>query len=194
MASTPNLSSRTRKPAVRTSKKLRGFMALPGEIRNQIYKYYFEPRRHCEIAAAGTQFKHQHQRKPQTLKLCSGLTPQETHNTDLDSVSSTTVPSVTRFSRSLGKYNSIQGLQTKWHSSLCALSLVCKQVYAETITLLYRTTVFVFDAPRRIGNFLDVVARVRLENITMLHLHYDTYGHPLWADDLRWHEKHRLSW
>ena len=181
---------------MRPPKKSRGFLALPGEIRNHIYKCYFEPGRHCEIVAAGTDFRQQKQERkpPRTVRLRSGLTSQKTQSTDVDSASSTTVPSVTRFSRPLGKYNVAKGLQTNWHSSLCALSLVCKQVYAETVTLLYHTTVFVFDAPRRIANFLDVMTSVRLENITMLHLHYDTYGQPPWTRDVGWHEKHGLSW
>ena len=184
-----SLFSRAHRPGVYTPKKLRGFLALPGEVRNQIYNYYFESERHCEIIAKGKQF--QQQKKPLTVKLSSGIvTPSPLHpapNT-IDTVH------VVRFSRCLGKYNMIQGLQTNWLRSPYALVLVCKQVYAETATYLYRKTVFIFDAPKRMANFFNVVPNTRLECITKLNLHYNTYGHPRSTDHIIWQDKHGQSW
>jgi len=184
-----SLFSRAHRPGVYTPKKLRGFLALPGEIRNQIYNYYFESELHCEMTSKRHQL--QQQKKPPTIKLCSGLIA----SSPILPVSKTfdTVP-VIRFSRCLGKYNVIQGLQTNWLGSSYALSLVCKQVYAETVTFLYCKTVFIFDSPKRIANFFDIVSSTRLHCITKLRLHYDTYGHPKSTHDIIWQDKHDQSW
>ncbi|KAG9377877.1 hypothetical protein PtrSN002B_002443 [Pyrenophora tritici-repentis] len=170
-------------------KKLRGFLALPAEIRNQIYNYYFEAENHCEITRKSHQ--PQQQKKPLTVKLCSALIAPTPISSAPDT--SNTVP-VIRFTRCLGNYNIIQGLQTNWLGSLYALSLVCKQVYAETVTYMYLTTVFIFDAPKRMTNFFDVVSSTRLGCITKLQLHYDTYGHPKSTHNVIWQDKHGRSW
>ncbi|KAJ5064797.1 hypothetical protein J3E72DRAFT_164144, partial [Bipolaris maydis] len=187
-----SLFSRAHRPAVYTQKQLRGFLALPGEIRNQIYKYYFDQEHHCEVAAKGSRFK---QREPQTIKLCSGISSQQDRTLQPGSESyNSLAPSVVRFSRSLGKYIMVHGLQTNWLGSLYSLSLVCKQVYVETIRFLYCKTVFIFDAPKRMHSFFGVVPSTSLQNITKLHLHYNTYGHPQRTDHQIWQDKHTQSW
>ncbi|XP_014555684.1 hypothetical protein COCVIDRAFT_101610 [Bipolaris victoriae FI3] len=188
----PSLYSRAYRPAIYPPKQLRGFLALPGEIRNQIYKYYFDREHHCEVAAKGSQFK---QRKPQTIKLCLGISSQKEGALLSGSESDNSLaPSVVRFSRSLGKYIMVHGLQTNWLSSLYALSLVCKQVHLETTKFLYCKTVFIFDAPKRMNSFFGVVSSTSLQNITKLHLHYNTYGHPQRTDHQVWQDKHTHSW
>ncbi|KAH8726265.1 hypothetical protein GQ44DRAFT_706032 [Phaeosphaeriaceae sp. PMI808] len=171
--------------------KVRGFLSLPAELRNQIYAYCFESEFRCEIAAKGRQFK---ERKRPTVKLYSNVlqpNPQAFRPKHYGGEkSSITV----RISRRLGKYNIVQGLQTNWAESLHAIHLVCKQVYAETLTFLYHKTVFVFDAPNRITNFLSVVPKSKLEFITKLHLHYTSYGCPTWDKDRIWQDKHHKSW
>lgn len=188
----PSLFSRAHRPAIYPPKQLRGFLALPGEIRNQIYKYYFDREHHCEVAAKGSQFK---QREPQTVKLCSGLSSQQDWTLRPGSESDNSLaPSVVRFSRSLGKYIMVHGLQTNWLSSLYALSLVCKQVHLETTKFLYCKTIFIFDAPKRMHSFFGVVSSTSLQNIKRLHLHYNTYGHPQRTDHQVWQDKHTQSW
>ncbi|KAF2033746.1 hypothetical protein EK21DRAFT_57945 [Setomelanomma holmii] len=190
MGTTPCLFSCARpgKPAI---KKVRGFLSLPGELRNQIYRYYFEFEYRCEVAAKGSNFEAY---KPRTIKLWAGAFQPDAqslkyqlrlNNDDLRTI---------RISRSLGKYNIVQGLQTNWFNSLFALSLVCKQTYTETVPFLYKKTTFVFDAPNRITNFLNVVSNPKLEYITKLELHYATYGSPSWNKDRIWQEKHARSW
>jgi hypothetical protein len=104
------------------------------------------------------------------------------------------VPIIIRMSRRLGKYSVVQGLQTNWLGSLYAINLVCKLLHTETVSFLYRNTVFVFDAPKRMTNFLAVVSKARLECIVKLQLHYATYGCPKFAKDRTWQEKHHESW
>jgi hypothetical protein len=178
-------------PRASAPKRMRGFLALPGEIRNQIYKYYFDSEHHCEVAAKGCQFK---QQKPRTVKLWSGLVPPSKRISAPDAEAKAEFTSVIRFSRPLGKYNAVQGLQTNWLGSIYALSLACKQVYMETAVFLYHKTVFIFDAPKRMANFFSVVYTLRLESITKLRLHYDTYGHPERTEHLVWQDKHGKSW
>lgn len=188
---TTSLFSRAHRPGVSAPKKIRGFLALPGEIRNQIYNYHFDSERRCEIAGKGSKFT---QRKPQTVKLSSNLISTNNNTSAPDSESNSVPLTVVRFSGLLGKYNAAQGLQTNWSGSLSALSLVCKKIYIETATFLYQKTVFVFDAPKRIENFFKFASSIHMECITKLHLHYDTYGHPWETKDLIWQEKHSQSW
>jgi hypothetical protein len=95
-------------------------------------------------------------------------------------------------SRVLGKYKHIDGFQTKWTSSLSALTLVSKQIYTETISYLYLNTTFVFDAPRRMSNFIQSVPAGNLAYVTKLILHYSTYGDPRYNSTFQ--EKHIKSW
>ncbi|EOA80699.1 uncharacterized protein SETTUDRAFT_35625 [Exserohilum turcica Et28A] len=165
-------------------KKLRGFLALPGEIRNGIYSYYFGSEYHCEITAQGSQFK---QRRPHTIKLWSGLAARKDHASRPDTKPGMPALNIVRFSGPLG-------LQTNWLGSPYALSLTCKQVHLETAAFLYSKTVFIFDAPKRILNFFNVVPSTSLDKITKLHFHYDTYGPPHRADHQVWQAKHSQSW
>jgi hypothetical protein len=190
MGTATGLFSRV-KPGNPTIKKPRGFLSLPGEIRNQVYAYYFESSICCEVVASGRELS---SRKPRTVKLWAGAfhhtgqVLKHTPETKRDA------PITIRMSRPLGKYTVVHGLQTNWNSSLYALNLVCKLLHTETVAYLYRKTVFVFDAPKRICNFLAVVSQPRLECIARMEMHYSTYGCPKLAKDVVWQEKHHGSW
>lgn len=180
------------KPDKPTPKKIRGFLALPGEVRNQIYRYYFASDFRCEFAAKGRHFE---ERKAPTVKLwAAAFQSLGPHVFKYASAAQEERPLTVRVSRPLGSYNTVKGLQTNWFASLFAISLVCKQVHAETVVFVYRKTAFVFDAPRRITNFLHVVSAARFEHITDLQLHYETYGSPSLTQDCIWQEKHARSW
>lgn len=174
-----------------TPKKVCAFTALPGEIRNIVYDHYFEPKFRCEFAAKGCQFKEPENR---TVKLWSGLTNSDGKKFKYDAKVEPEHLISIRIARPLGKYNVVKGLQTNWLASIYALSLVCKQVYAETVTFLYEKTTFFFDSPKRINNFLNVVSKPKLEQITKLQLHYITYRDPKSYHDRKWQEKHHNSW
>ncbi|KAG9196516.1 hypothetical protein G6011_01637 [Alternaria panax] len=188
---TTSFFSRAHRVGVPASKKIRGFLALPGEIRNHIYSYYFNSVRRCEIVGRGAQLT---QRTLQTVKLSLNLVPANNTTSAPGSESNTVPLTVVRFSRPLGKYNIVQGLQTNWQDSLHALSLVCKQIYTETVTFLYQKTIFVFDAPKRMENFFKFASSIGIGNIAKLHLHYNTYGHPYRTESLIWQERHSQSW
>lgn len=183
--------SSAHRPGVHVPKKLRGFLALPGEIRNQIYGYYFDSERRCEIAGEESQFT---QREAQTVKLLLNVAPTNNTTPAPGPKPNSVPPTVVRFSSPLGKYNAVQGLQTNWPGSLSALSLVCKQIYTETATFLYQKTTFVFDAPKRIRNFFKFASSIGMQNITKLHIHYNVYGHPYKTEYLVWQKKHSQSW
>jgi hypothetical protein len=146
------------KPRTCDQSKIRGFLALPGELRNNVYRYYFQEDFRCEIVGKST---------------------------DLNVLRSTTklnhkaaTQSTIRVSRRLGKYTMVKGLQTSWSRSLCALLFVCKQIHRESIICLYHNTIFVFNAPRRINNFLETFPATNLALVTRLELHYANYGNP----------------
>ena len=183
------LFSRAR-PGKPTTRKIRGFLALPGEIRNMVYEYYIQPDFRCEFAAKGYCFK---QAKSRTVKLLPNV--HRTSHLYKDSTKPEEYgPTVIRISRPLGKYNVVQGLQTNWLASIYTLNLVCKQIHAETQEFLYQKTVFVFESPKRLTNFLTFISKPKLATITKLQLHYSTYGAPKSLDDLVWQEKHTKSW
>ena len=187
----PSLFSCAHRPAMRPPKRQRGFLALPGEIRNQIYTYYFDQDYRCEVVAKGSQLKDWESR---TIKLRSGLASCQDENVGLGARPNEIPPTVVRFSRPLGKYNIVHGLQTNWLSSLYALSLVCKQVYLETASFPYSKTVFVFDAPKRMYRFFGTVSSASLQQITKLYLHYNTYGPPERTNHQVWQDRHHQSW
>ncbi|KAI8935730.1 hypothetical protein NX059_007250 [Plenodomus lindquistii] len=193
MPSPTSLFSRARPGDPPPPKKIRGFMSLPGEIRNMIYAYYFAPSFRCEFAAAGFQL---YDPKRLTVKLWSGLV----HSKDRpyryktkDTSEQEQVVTI-RISRPLGKYTTVKGLQTNWLASIYALNLVCKQIHMETTGFLYTKTTFFFDAPKRINAFLTTVPQTKLNLITKLQLDYNTYGDPRNTRDRTWQGKHLSSW
>ncbi|KAF2832554.1 hypothetical protein CC86DRAFT_390580 [Ophiobolus disseminans] len=190
MGTSTCLFSRAR-PGKSTLKKVRGFLSLPAELRNQVYQYYFEPDFRCEIAAKGSQLK---EREARTVKLYAGAFQSDNRVLKYESKAKEEGPLTVRVSRPLGQYNIVKGLRTNWLASLFAINLVCKQIHAETLPYLYRETTFVFDASNRLLNFLGVISSSKLHHITKLQIHYATYGNPRMSVDRKWKEKHNQSW
>jgi hypothetical protein len=191
MGPTTSLFSRTR-PGISRPKTVRGFMSLPGEIRNQIYAYIFESEFRCEVASKNRQFD---KPKPRKVKLWAGAFQSGTQTLQYTSATKEEEAPITiRISRPLGKYNVVQGLRTNWFASLFAINLVCKQIHTETLAFIYSRTTFVFDAPKRITNFLNIIPTSKLELLTKLELHYTTYGCPALMKDRIWQDKHTESW
>ncbi|KAF2178586.1 hypothetical protein K469DRAFT_718120 [Zopfia rhizophila CBS 207.26] len=176
----------------RTSRKIRGFLGLPGELRNSIYSFYFEGEFHVEIAAPGTNFT---PKEPNTTGMCLATVNKDSQiykhheKKGLENISSTL-----RMPRKLGRYTRVDGGKTNWTNSLSALILVCSQVHTEVIALLYSNTTFAFAAPRRIMNFLEVLPKQNLALITKLHLHYATYNCPYLSSHVVWQDKHTACW
>lgn len=190
MGKSKGLYSRT-KPSSAAPKNLRGFLALSGELRNQIYQCYFNVGFRCELVGQN----HQLQVAPQarTVKLWAGAF-HATHNPLRYTTKSNEEPHSPislRISRHLGKYNQVEALKTDWATSLSALPLTCWQVYTETLALLYNATIFVCASPARLNNFLSTA---KLEFVTKVELHYETYGDPAWNRDRLWQDKHHNAW
>lgn len=184
------LYSRT-KPSSSIPKRLRGFLSLSGELRNQIYQYYFDVGFRCELVAQSE--KLQGQSKPNTVKLWAGAFHQTTKplRYTCKPQEEPSLPITLRVPRSLGKYNQVEALKTKWPTSLSALPLTCRQIYRETLVLLYRATVFVSASPSRLTEFLSTA---KPEFVTKLELHYETYGDPKLDQARKWQEKHHNAW
>ncbi|KAH7402127.1 hypothetical protein DE146DRAFT_652500 [Phaeosphaeria sp. MPI-PUGE-AT-0046c] len=172
-------------------KQLRGFLALSAELRNQIYQYYFDNFFRCELVAQNHQLKAPP--KAKTVKLWAGAFHLTTNPLRYTSQSKEAPPQpiVLRVSRPLGKYSLVEALKTNWPTCLSALPLTCRQIYSETLVLLYNATVFVCAAPARLNSFL---ATARLEFVMRFELHYATYGDPRLSQDRVWQEKHVDAW
>lgn len=175
--------------------RIRGFLALPGELRNHIYQYYFETPLRCELVAEGCQLgaiRERLSKLNQTVKLSLGQT--QYHVYKYMPKSDTESMKTLRVSRRLGNCNAVQALRTDWTTSFSALTLASKQVHVETQIFLYNRIQFVFDAPKRISQLLAIVGAPQLELIARLEIHYTTYGSPKHACDVIWQDKHRASW
>jgi hypothetical protein len=192
MASKESLFSRVR-PGNPTPKKIRGFMGLPGELRNEVYGYYFQEGFRCEIAAKEAGFDQLADKAPpEPIKLCVGMFKQATMPTPSQlpvfKNGKKSEPAVLRVSRCWGNYKHVQGRLTKWETSLCALVLVCKQIHRESVIFLYHNTKFVFESPKRINNFFRWVPTANLFYVTKLQLHYVPHH------DDEWKATHQLAW
>lgn len=174
------------------AKKIRGFLGLPGELRNRIYAYCFEDEFRVEFAADNIIFE---KPRPRTVKLMIPVRDQQSGPIRKYVYKKVEVmPKTVRISRKLGKYLRVDGLRTNWETSLCPLILVCKQVYCETIAFHYQNTTVCFQAPKRMTNFIQSVPKKNLELITKLHLHYTCYNEPTGSEDRVWKNKHISGW
>ena len=177
-----------RKPKM---KKIRSFLDLPGEIRNRIYQYYFQSTYRCELVGEGCDFN------PTAVKLLSYHEPHKPHLRVHLSKPKAGDPVAIRFPRLRRPYrasNTGSQINRGWLNPYGALILVCKQIHVETLVMLYRQITFIFEAPRRIVNFLHRVPKQNHNNVIKLHLYYSTYGSPNSAGDVIWQDKHIKSW
>ncbi|PVH94988.1 hypothetical protein DM02DRAFT_618229 [Periconia macrospinosa] len=180
MSSKPNFLHR--RPAIPAKKARKGFLDLPGEVKNQIYQYYFQDSFRCEIVAKETTFDQIAAKSSKKIKFCANILNPKPTGEAPSKTQQDNFPAVTnkiRVSRRLGGRNQrVQGETTKWATSICPLILVCKSIHTETIPFLYRNTTFVFDAPKRMSRFLSTVPKKNLAYITKLELYYYPYLEP----------------
>jgi hypothetical protein len=173
------------------AKKTRGFLDLPGEIKNRIYQYYFQDTYRCELVGEGCDFN------PTAVKLLSYPRLHQPHlGVQLDKAKAGG-PVAIRFPRLRRPHRAPSTgsrINRGWLNPHGALILVCKQIHVETLALLYCQITFVFEAPRRIANFLHRLPKQNHDNVTKLHLYYSTYGSPDSAGDVIWQDKHIKSW
>lgn len=193
------------------TKMIRGFLGLPGELRNRIYTYYFEDEYRAEFAADNFVFEQRtfqplnpspDQSGPLQKYIYEPIQPLNPspnlaapcHKYIYEKEKLTATPKTIRISWRLGKYLRVDGCRTKWETSLCPLILVCKQVHYETIAFLYQDTTFVFQGTKRIINFGQTVPKRNLKRITKLRLHYKCYDEPALRGDLMFMHKHIATW
>ncbi|KAJ4984475.1 hypothetical protein SVAN01_10027 [Stagonosporopsis vannaccii] len=192
MDPTTSLFARAR-PRVSLPKKKEkmSFLELPGEIRNRVYQYYFRESYNCELVGAAC---HRSPATPTITFLPDSSTSKRDRyggRKDLESERSLVI----RFPRLRRPNSTVRNLPPLgWLNPHGALVLVCKQIHAETLPLLYQRITFVVQAPRRITAFLHKIPKPSYSYVTKLHLHYSTYGSPKAASDVVWQEKHIESW
>lgn len=193
MEPTTSLFARARpKVSLPKSQKKPGFFDLPGELRNRIYQYYFQGTYRCELIGASYDLL---TATPTTIKLLSNNSAPKSHRRAREKVPEPNKQVVVRFPRRRRSTSAIQTPRLQdWLNSHGALILVCKQVHAETVPLLYRRITFVFEAPRRIAGFLSKIPQHNHSHVTSMHLHYSTYGSPEAASHVVWQQKHLESW
>ncbi|KAL5398424.1 hypothetical protein PMIN06_006552 [Paraphaeosphaeria minitans] len=176
------------RPRVMMKKRV-GFLDLPGEIRNQIYECHFQQGFKCEFVEMSAKLGH-------TQRECLKFLGRNRRSGDIYAhyLRRPAPVADVRFSRVLGRYERNRGLDTRWTTSLTGLIFVCKQVHTECIGLFYLNTIFAFDSPIRIANFLKVPSATNLANVTKIQLHYRVYGDPWETKDIQWKEKHFQCW
>jgi len=172
-------------------KKRLGLLDLAGELRNQIYAYVFNsgavvkmvPKGHVERAApsSGTSFKLIHNQFRSIV-----IEPQQKKD-------NAPVPTL-YCTRVLGKYNRMEGLNTKWSTSFSGLVLTCRQIHREAVIYLYANTTFSIHSSNRLNSFLTYVRPTNLAAVKRLHLSHCTYGQPSKASDGIWKGKHDANW
>jgi hypothetical protein len=141
-------------------------------VRNKIYQHYFADDAIIELLSKSSHYD---------IPKVKGSTH---HNTTR----------VIRCGEPLGSYSRVLGLNTKWDTSASALHLVNHRVYFESLTVLYGSVVFFFQAPTQILTFSKIVGRSKLPWIKRLHFDQHTYSHPRALEDEKWREKNKASW
>jgi hypothetical protein len=206
MAANTSLFSRARPAGKPVENKTGGFLALPGELRNDVYKHYFPDDFRCEIVSKGTDFDPAGYKR---MKL--GMIPVSVNwaGSVFTVPGEQLVPRVQwqpfrpresttiRLSRRLGqtKDTRVDALRTNWSVSLpIALMFVCRDVYRESIVLLYERTTFVFNTPNRINNFLNAFPSINLGLVTRLELHYTSYGSQPTTEGKDFRQAHLAAW
>jgi hypothetical protein len=181
----PELLAKTKKAAL-------SFLDLPGEIRNKVYQFYFLNTYRCELVGEGCDFT---VHAPKTLKLHSNTSQTyEPHRHFWSTNPTRPVQATIRFPRLRRPGPGLNHKDKTWLNPHGALILCSKKVCAEALPLLYHQITFVFEAPRRIIQFLGRIPRQSHCNVTKLHIYYTTYGSPAAADDFTWQNKHIESW
>lgn len=174
------------------------FLELPGELRNRIYYFYFCAGNELALAAPTTQL---HPKPVKTIKLCVTSTLGRVYRTHDEGNSLGDNKSKDKYqtrpliqSRIMGRYLRVHGASTNWATSLNAVSLVNKQMYAETLPLLYAATHFISASPKRVLNFLTYITPNAAAWIRTLELTYTTYGNPPPLHLAHLRRKHIDSW
>lgn len=165
------------------------FLELPGEIRNQIYVLHLSDfraelmRDQCQLPLFFPRCSDRYDLLHPVLPPRSGAatrSSQECHFPTPAMYKETRGKAVVlRNSRPRERtVNRALFERVRWATSLSAILLVSKQVYAETRPILYALTTFVFSSASYLDCFLRAVPKSSLAFITKLELHHNTYGDP----------------
>lgn len=170
------------------------FLALPAELRNLVYDFYFQVGFFVELVAQGTNLD---ARRRKTIKLCLSSVAGDGKlykKEGFQGKSATDLKPTLRMSRLLGSYSRVNEIDTNWAKSYSPILLICKQIYSEVIVMLYANTTFIFNASNRLSNFLAMVPKPNLAWVKKLRLHYSTYGNPNQTSLATFKTKHCTSW
>ncbi len=165
----PSSKSHLLEPFHRHTKRCR-LLQLPGEVRNLIYDYVFED-------PVVVQFVPSANDDGFALGKKLGLSREAYYHQTLckeAAQTSSTMPRIFRFRMSHSRVNH----QVKWATSLHALILTCRQIYAEAAPLLYARMTFFFQSARAIVRYLAQLRTPQLAALQKIHIDYRTYGNP----------------
>ncbi|KAF2435127.1 hypothetical protein EJ08DRAFT_693018 [Tothia fuscella] len=168
-----------KKPIIHKKKKQLGFLGLPGELRNQIYRYHYEIVPLVEL-----------------LKKDAPHIIGPAHSSDVVDKQPgylSTTPKI-RCGKFLGKFNRVEGMSTNWSESISGLHITNKQIYRECISFLYRSIAIFAQSSKYLNNFLTVVPTAKLKAITRLQLDHQTYGPPRHEEYNVFQKKYEISW
>lgn len=160
--------------------KKRSFLSIPPELRNFIYQYHYDT--------------------VQLIELMPKMAPYrvlEAYKFDFKGTSNQGNDALKQGIRSgnlLGQYNRATGMKTRWHLSISGLHLVNKQISAECLDFLYACIMLMTQSYQRLSNFLTVVPKKNLKQVTRLQLDHQTYGHPQYLHDEIWKKRHDETW
>lgn len=156
----------------RTNKNL--FFSIPGELRNQIYRYVYEGGAYVEFMAATAQ---------RALRGDSNIAPDASGKRARR----------LRCTVKSAKQALAAKDQTNWRASWSALSVTNKKVHEETVSFMYGGTTFYFQDSARLIYFLTTVPESSLQHVRALHLAHQSYGDPQYVHDTPWKDKYEAS-
>ncbi|KAF2759225.1 hypothetical protein EJ05DRAFT_337533 [Pseudovirgaria hyperparasitica] len=195
------LPRRNNKPPLLTvpskPRKQVGFSDLPGEVRNQIYGYYFQKRSRVELHTVPKRTTRKNPLPRKSNQTFIFVSPTADSRKVVYSPKKPSAQSTVHITRPLFKScHKIRSQyhDTKWSSSIGALFLVSRQLYEETIHFHYVNTTFVFDTSKRLRSFLTHVSTERLSAIRNIEVKHISYGEPQHPRDCVYKNKHDEKW
>lgn len=173
--------------------KPKNFFSLPGELRNQIYEYYFQDTFYrCDLSTQDSVLSPLPNRKVQIVRNIPAASSKSSRRKRKQQLR-TPVKLITIYfaSRTIPED---QPPIEHWLTTNVALVLCNKQMHAETLQLLYRHMTFFITSPSRMASFLAKTPAPNRAFVTCLHLSYTTYGSPAARRDVVWQQRHLKAW
>ncbi|RMZ87983.1 hypothetical protein DV736_g4789, partial [Chaetothyriales sp. CBS 134916] len=149
-------------------KRKHGFLDLPAEIRNKVYRFAVPSSRVLV-------FGNHPQREVEQYKKTHRCRRAPKFRYRLHSVI-------------------LSGMDPQVLAAAAAFLCACRAVNREVTSLLYASTTFCFTTIKQINKFLNVIPEDGKKEITRIEISYSAYGEPLWTKDEYWKIKSDWKW